>query len=70
MHEKDLYRVMRDVAEMVCHGKKQAWWQLRMRTGRGRWRWFKMLAHNSCRYLGCAKNDRFWNPIWAYNRRF
>ena len=40
VHTKDLYRVMRDVAEMSFHGRRQADWQLRLRTGAGRWHWF------------------------------
>ena len=37
---------MRDVADMVCYGKKNASWLLRLRTGRGRWRWYKAEATN------------------------
>lgn len=46
VHGKNLYRVMRDVADMVCHGKKSASWLLRMRTGRGRWRWYQADVSN------------------------
>lgn len=46
VHGKNLYRVMRDVADMVCHGKKSASWLLRLRTGRGRWRWYQAEAIN------------------------
>lgn len=44
VHGKNLYRVMRDVADMVCYGKKSASWLLRLRTGRGRWRWYQAEA--------------------------
>ena len=46
VHDKNLFQVMRDVADMVCHGKAKASWMLRLRTGRGRWRWYKASAHN------------------------
>lgn len=44
IHGKNLYRVMRDVADMVCRGKSQAMWLARLRTGQGRWRWYKVTA--------------------------
>lgn len=37
---------MRDVADMVCYGKPRANWLLRMRTGRGRWQWFRTNVTN------------------------
>ena len=40
VHGKNLYQVMRDVADMFCHGRRNAKWMLRLRTGRNRWRWF------------------------------
>lgn len=46
IHAKNLYQVMRDVADMVCRGRSRASWLLRLRTGDGRWRWFKVQAHN------------------------
>lgn len=46
VHGKNLYQVMRDVADMVCYGKAQASWLLRLRTGQGRWRWYKVTAKN------------------------
>ncbi len=46
VHGKNLYRVMRDVADMVCHGKESGTWLLRLRTGRGRWRWYKAAVRN------------------------
>ena len=46
VHGRNLYQVMRDVADMVCYGKAAASWLLRMRTGRGRWRWFKASVKN------------------------
>jgi PAS domain S-box-containing protein len=47
VHGKNLYQVMRDVADMVCYGKPRATWLLRLRTGDGRWRWFKVNAQIS-----------------------
>lgn len=46
VHGKNLYRVMQDVAHMVCYGQRQISWLLRLRTGRGRWRWYRATAHN------------------------
>lgn len=41
VHGRNLYQVMRDVANIVCYGKPRARWLLRLRTGRGRWQWFR-----------------------------
>ena len=46
VHGKNLHQVMRDVADMVCRGKAQASWLLRLRTGQGRWRWYKATVRN------------------------
>lgn len=46
VHGKNLYQVMRDVADMVCYGKSSANWLLRLRTGKGRWHWFKAKVQN------------------------
>lgn len=46
VHGKNLYRVMQDVAHMVCCGQQQASWLLRLRTGHGRWRWYRATAQN------------------------
>jgi PAS domain-containing protein len=46
VHGKNLYRVMQDIAHMVCFRLKQASWLLRMRTGRGRYRWYKATVKN------------------------
>lgn len=46
IHGRQLYQVMRDVADMVCHGKTRATWLVRMRTARGRWKWFKADVYN------------------------
>lgn len=46
VHGKNLYQVMRDVADMVCYGKHSASWLLRLRTGTGRWRWYRVTARN------------------------
>ena len=46
VHGRNLYRVMQDVAHMVCCRQQQVAWLLRLQTGRGRYRWFKATAHN------------------------
>ncbi len=46
VHGRNLYQIMRDVADMVCYGKAAANWLLRLRTGRGRWRWYKATVKN------------------------
>lgn len=46
VHGRNMYQVMRDVADMVCYGKPRANWLLRMRTGRGRWQWFRTNVTN------------------------
>lgn len=46
VHTKNLYRVMRDVADMVCFGKQRASWLLRMRTGEGGWQWVQASARS------------------------
>lgn len=46
VHGKNLYRVMQDIAHMVCCRQQQASWLLRLRTGRGRWRWYRATAEN------------------------
>ncbi len=46
IHGRQLYQVMRDVADMVCHGKNRATWLVRLRTKKGRWKWFKADVFN------------------------
>lgn len=46
VHGKNLRQVMQDIAEMVRYGKPQASWLLRLRTGKGRWRWYKARVTN------------------------
>lgn len=46
VHGRNMYQVMRDVADMVCYGKPRASWLLRMRTGRGRWQWVRATVSN------------------------
>lgn len=46
VHGRNMYQVMRDVADMVCYGKPRASWLLRMRTGRGRWQWVRASVTN------------------------
>ncbi len=44
LNRRNLLPVMRDVASMVCHGKKTARWLVQMRTGRNGWRWIRAAA--------------------------
>lgn len=44
IHGRNLYQIMRDVADMVCYGKERASWLFRMHTGTGRWRWYRASA--------------------------
>jgi hypothetical protein len=37
---------MRDVAEMTFHGRQEAAWELRLRTGSGHWGWFNARVGN------------------------
>ncbi len=46
VHARNMYQVMRDVADMVCYGKPKANWLLRLRTGRGRWQWVRAVVTN------------------------
>jgi len=46
VHGRNLQRVMRDLAHMVSHRKQRARWLLRLRTGNGRWRWYRLAARN------------------------
>lgn len=41
VHGRNLRRVMRDLAHMVCQRMHRARWLLRLRTGKGRWRWYR-----------------------------
>lgn len=47
VHSKNQYQVMRDVADMVVHGKRSARWFLRLRTGRQRWQWYQARTETS-----------------------
>ena len=46
VHGRNLRQVMRDLAHMVSHRKQRARWLLRLRTGNGRWRWYRAIARN------------------------
>lgn len=46
VHQRNLYQVMRDVAEMVTLGKPRASWLVRLRTGRQRWTWVRATVQN------------------------
>ncbi|WP_228702794.1 PAS domain-containing protein [Salisaeta longa] len=46
VHGRNLHQVMQDMAHMVRQRKRKASWFLRLRTGNGRWRWFRAQASN------------------------
>ena len=41
VHRRNVQRVMRDLADMVCRGKQRTRWLLRLWTGNDRWRWYR-----------------------------
>ena len=47
VHKRNMRRVMRDLAHMVCRGKQQTHWLLRLRTGNERWRWYRTSVQNN-----------------------
>ena len=47
IHGKNLYQVMCDLADMARGRKDRASWLVRMRTGRGRWRWYQATVRNA-----------------------
>lgn len=47
VHKRNMRRVMRDLAHMVCRGKQRAQWLLRLRTGNQRWRWYRATVQNN-----------------------
>lgn len=46
VHGRNLARVMGDLAHMVNQWKQRARWLLRLRTGIGRWQWYRASVHN------------------------
>lgn len=46
VHERNVDRVMRDLAQMVHHQKQTARWLLRLWTGAERWRWYRASVRN------------------------
>ncbi len=46
VHQKNLFQVMRDIAQMVTVGMPRTSWLLRLRTGRRRYQWFKADVQN------------------------
>lgn len=47
VHKRNMRRVMRDLANMVCRGKQRTQWLLRLRTGNERWRWYRASVENN-----------------------
>ena len=54
VHGRNMYQVMRDVADMVCYGKPRANWLVRLKTGRNRWSWYRAAVTNR---LNDPEND-------------
>lgn len=46
VHKHNMRRVMQDLADMVSRGKQRTQWLLRLRTGNGRWRWYRASVQN------------------------
>lgn len=46
VHYRNLRRVMQDLAHMVHQRKQRTHWLLRLRTGNGRWRWYRAAVEN------------------------
>jgi PAS domain-containing protein len=46
VHKHNMRRVMQDLADMVSRGKQRTQWLLRLRTGNGRWRWYRATIRN------------------------
>ncbi|MDQ7039757.1 MAG: PAS domain-containing protein [Rhodothermus sp.] len=46
VHSRNLQQVWHDLAAMARARKQQASWLLRLRTGRGHWRWFQVRVRN------------------------
>ena len=49
---RNLRRVMWDLARMIKRKVQEARWLLRLRTGTGRWRWYRVAANNKLRFEG------------------
>jgi len=49
VHGRNMQRVMRDLAHLVHRRMQTAAWLLRLRTGTGRWRWYRALVRVSPR---------------------
>lgn len=45
VHGRNLRRVMQDLAQVLRRHKRKVSWLLRLRTGTGRWRWFRAMVH-------------------------
>lgn len=56
VHKRNMHRVMKDLADMVSRGKRQAEWLVRLYTGNDRWRWYRVNVQN---HLG-SDTDRIY----------
>lgn len=52
VHQRNLYRAMRDLEEMILHGRQKASWLLRLYTGQAHWRWYEAVAERRLRRSG------------------
>jgi len=55
VHPDHLNRVKWDLVQMTIRGKQRVSWLLRLRTGLGSWRWFKLKAVNCL--TDCEQKD-------------
>jgi len=46
VHGRNLRRVMQDLAHMACNRKSHTRWLVRLQTGTGRWRWYRITVLN------------------------
>lgn len=53
IHKNQLYTVMRDVADIICRGKQQASWLIRLKSSGGSWKWFNAEVRKSHRCEDC-----------------
>lgn len=58
VHGRNMQRVMHDLAHLVHRRMQTASWLLRLRTGTGRWRWYRALVRVSTRAASEANANR------------
>ncbi len=58
VHGQNLGRVMQDLAQVASGRKQRARWLLRLRTGNGRWRWYRARAKRILGPSDCTAHVR------------